>query len=94
MSEKTKDMVIYVRQNFWQSIASDAVTFSTVAGIIGIGAWLDSSAMQWAGFIMAALLIGSRGKSMMDKLRMTPQQAADRLLAEFGVTGRDGAWKP
>lgn len=88
MAEKTKDTIIYVRQGFLTSLASDAVTFATVAGIIGIGAWLDSSAMQWAGFIMAALIIASRGRTMMDKLRMTPQEAADRLLADFGVTGK------
>jgi hypothetical protein len=71
MKEQPKILIIH--ESVKHSLARDAGTFALVVGVIGTGVFLQSSAMQWAGFIMlalAALALASNG----DK-RMTVTQA-------------------
>lgn len=84
MSENT-EYIIITDDRLWRSALRDVVTLASVVGIIGIGWFLDSSAMQWAGFVVAALmLIALAGASR--KRRKTPQEAAKYLRDKFGVT--------
>lgn len=80
-------LVLLVHESWWAMAWDRALTFGFVVGVIGVGVALDSRAMQWVGFLcvlLAALAkVGQKWSS-----RVTPQQAADRLLAEFGVAAR------
>ncbi len=87
MSDTTK--IIFLRQSVTESILSDIATFVMVVGVIGIGRYLDSSAMQWVGFLLVTVvLIGKAVAVGKDGPRMTPQAAADYLLEKFYVTGK------
>lgn len=46
---------IIIRETVAKSLAIDAGTFALFAGLIGLGVWLDSTAMQWAGFFVATV---------------------------------------
>lgn len=86
MSDRTE--VLYIHETLWQSIARDVSTFLMLASVIGLGWWMQSSAMQWAGFIMCALAILNRVGRVYKKSKMSPQEAADRLYDQFGVTAQ------
>jgi hypothetical protein len=43
--------------------------------------------MQWLGFIFILLILLSRAATSGHRYRATPQEAADRLFAEYGVKG-------
>lgn len=78
-AKKPEPEIILIRETetLWKSILSDAVSFAAVVGIIGIGALLQSGAMQWAGFIMLVLAVTGRiiGKTK----RLTIAEARARL---------------
>ena len=54
--------------------------------LMGIGVFLDSSAMQWMGFVTIILFVLIRDH--IRKKTRTPQEAADYLYKQYGVTGR------
>ena len=92
MSKETKttekQKIIIIRETLLSSLISDAVTFVTVLSIIGIGVWLHSAAMQWMGFLMVLVTLGSRLSGTKEKYQKTPQEAADYLKEEFDVAPR------
>lgn len=53
MSERK---VVLIRESLFQSVMSDIGTFCMVCGIIGLGVFLESPAMQWVGFVFALLV--------------------------------------
>lgn len=71
--------VIMVYEGAWDAIVNNLSTFVTVVGIIGVGVWLESPAMQWAGFIIAALIIGGRAARFGEKYRYTIAGARKKL---------------
>lgn len=73
---KVAPQIIIIRETMWQSIVSDAVSFCTVVGVIGVGWWLGSSAMQWAGFCMLGVVAFARaGAQTAQKNRRTIAEA-------------------
>jgi len=82
MSERE---VILIHETVLQSWVKDIVSFVSLAGIIGLGWWLDSAAMQWAGFILFALSVMGRARKYMVDGVTTPQKAADSLHEKYGV---------
>lgn len=90
MSEEKSVLMIHERWS--ESLIKDAGSFATVTGIIGLGWWLGSDAMQWVGFIMVCLVALARLGSMKahsGKWRYTPQEAADYLSATYGVKAKE-----
>lgn len=51
---------VVVRETVTQSWLRDAGTFATFAALIGLGVFLDSTAMQWAGFLIAVVTVVAR----------------------------------
>ena len=76
MTEKT---VILLKESFADSCKRDVVLVLTVCVPIGLGVFLQSSAMQWAGFILAAFYsIGRVGRIIKDN-SLTIAQARAKL---------------
>jgi DNA-directed RNA polymerase subunit M/transcription elongation factor TFIIS len=80
------ERVFYIQESLGQSLARDLGTFSAVGGVIGLGWWLQSPAMQWFGFVLISLWFMGRIKGVYEKTRVSPQEAANRLLVDYGVT--------
>lgn len=55
-----KNHVIILRESAAQSLISDAGTALLFVSLIGLGVWLDSNAMQWAGALVAFLSVLAR----------------------------------
>jgi hypothetical protein len=91
MPDATPSPIYYVCESVWQSFVKDAISFVTVVGIIGVGKLVDSAAMEWMGAGMTVWFFILQVRGTARKLRTTPQEAADRLLREHGVTGRNEA---
>jgi hypothetical protein len=86
-TEKTQPTVIIIRETVAESVTMDAGTFLMALALIGIGALLDSTAMEWTGatiFWLTVVAVACRDQ----KKTKTPQEAADILKARFGVTAR------
>ncbi|MEW5729976.1 MAG: hypothetical protein AB1918_19265 [Pseudomonadota bacterium] len=81
MADKVE--IIILHETVRQSWLCDAWTFVVIVAVIGTGWLLGSEAMQWCGFVMLALSSIVRARTHRD--RLTPQQAADRLHATYGV---------
>lgn len=91
MSEKatdTKTLIVVLHEKPWHSIVSDAGSFAFTVALIGLGVILRSTAMEWFGAILAMMGIVIRATRLKQSNSFTPQAAADKLLREFGVTGR------
>ena len=72
MSER---QVILIRETLAESIVSNAITFGTVAGLIGLGVWLESGAMQWFGALMAMFSIFARTTGRVRAATMSTSEA-------------------
>lgn len=82
--EETELRYYYITETMWESILADAWMLVVCALVFGPGVIVGSSAMQWLGFIMFFVWALGRSKTR----RMSPQELADKLLREHGVTGR------
>ena len=71
-----------------QIIVNTCIAFAVQVGVIGLGVVVGSPAMQWCGFAAVALMAVGLA---VGKPPLTPQQAADKLLADYGVVARPGA---
>ncbi len=74
---------IVIHETVLTSWAIDAGSYLLIVAVIGTGWWLGSAAMQWVGFLM---LILSACMFVRGRPRFTPQEAADKLKRDFGVT--------
>ena len=83
--DEKKTELIYVFENWPTRIANDFISVCVPSSLMGIGVWLESSAMQWFGFILASLWMCSRVATVAKKSTMTPQEAANRIAEKFGV---------
>lgn len=81
-NEKT---IIYVHETALQSWLRDLGSFCSAVGVIGVGVFLDSDAMQWAGFAMLTVMGMGRASGEYKQWKMTPQQAADAIRDKFGA---------
>jgi len=79
MGEKaTETQFIIIHETVLRSWMRDASTFVLFSALIGVGVVVDSSAMQWAGFLVALVAILSRVGTIKAK-RMTRQEAIAHL---------------
>jgi hypothetical protein len=83
---KPQKTVLYIYETVLQSWSRDFGTFSCIASLIGIGVILESDAMQWFGAIVGGVWIIVRSASNKHFHRATPQEAANILKRDFGVT--------
>lgn len=73
--------LVFIYATAYDGLMSNASSFVMIAGIIGLGVFLDSNAMQWAGFIIAALFIVARA---MRTKKMTEDEAFEFLKSRRG----------
>jgi D-arabinose 1-dehydrogenase-like Zn-dependent alcohol dehydrogenase len=78
---KNDKELTFIHTTVYDGLVSNASSFAMIVGIIGLGVFLGSSAMQWAGFIIAAVFIVAR--SMKTK-RMTEDEAFEFLKSRRG----------
>jgi hypothetical protein len=76
--------VLVLRETALQSVISDTYSLLCAGVLIGIGVWVGSTAMEWAGFCGFVLFM--TGRALRGNSRRSPQEAADFLRDEFGVT--------
>lgn len=82
--------VMVITESFWESIVRDIVTFAAVVIPIGIGNFVGSSAMEWAGFILTAFFImGRLARLCKEQTRFSPAEAAAFLRDKYGVTASE-----
>ena len=81
-----KTDIVIIRETTAQSVIRDLVSVTCPAALIGLGVFLDSSAMQWFGFLLSALfLVGVAARILRTSVKMTPQEAADHLKESYGA---------
>lgn len=79
MKEQT---IIVLRETVAESLISDLGTFLTAAAIIGLGVYLQSSAMQWTGAVVFFLLaIGRSARKRQEKTIAQARAYLDELDA-------------
>lgn len=79
----TKDTkIIILREAVWKSWARDLGTFLTFAGLISIGVFLDSAAMQWVGAILGFIVIACRSLAFFNNQKVSVADAR-KLLDEM-----------
>lgn len=70
-----EEMVVIVDNRLWQSLGRDIATLGTFVSMIGLGVFLQSSAMQWVGGLIWFLWVIGRAAIVEKKARMTIPQA-------------------
>lgn len=51
--------ILLVHESFAQSVMKDVISAVTLLSMVGVGVWIDSSAMQWvAGIIWLLWMVG------------------------------------
>lgn len=75
--------IIILHESVAQSWARDASSLVMAVAMIGIGVWLESSAMQWIGGIVWLLVLMSKASGVAKK--MTIGQARQKLDEIEGV---------
>jgi hypothetical protein len=73
--KKPTEAVIMVHETTLQGWARDAGTLALFASLIGIGILADSSAMQWAGAIMAFITTCVRESGKVERLSIAEARA-------------------
>lgn len=74
MSKKETHFIV-LRESIAQSWARDAGTFSLFAGLISLGVYVESGAMQWVGAIIGFMVVISRAAGFTKRSEMTREQA-------------------
>ena len=69
----------------WRRLVTGLAMLGAQLFLIGVGVVVGSAAMQWAGFVTLGLILIA-WVAATAALRMTPQQAADHLHKQYGVT--------
>lgn len=86
MSDEPDMVCLYdSRIGFW---GRHFVSYSTLLGMIGIGRWIESDALQWVAAVIWFIGIMGFAISYSKQQAKTPQAAADYLLKAYAVTGR------
>lgn len=73
--QKSKEHVIVLHETTLQSWCRDASTFSLFVGLIGLGVFLDSGAMQWMGAIFAFFAVSAKATGLHKRSRKTIAEA-------------------
>lgn len=86
MSEMPK--ILILKETMMASIIKDAVSFGTLIGTVGVGIWLDSSALQWIAGLAWILWLTGKAFGTNSRNTFTIQQARKRLdEIENGAAG-------
>lgn len=80
-----KPTILVLHETVIQSWVRDASAYTLTLTVIGTGWALDSTAMQWMGFLLL-IVVAVKLAGVAASKRLTPQQAADYLRDKFGVT--------
>ncbi len=80
-----KHEVIVLYESLTESVMSDLVTFAMITSVIGVGWFLQSAVAEVVGWFAVCVYIISSVLMANHQSKMTPQEAADWLKAEFGV---------
>lgn len=80
MSETKKEIII-LHETALQSWMRDASSVVMFVALIGIGVYLDSSAMQWVGAILGFLTIIGKASALHNKSKIMIEQARMKLAA-------------
>ena len=83
------DRIFVLKESWVESAKRDVTSIICAFALIAPGVWLKSSAMQWAGFIMLAVVIMSRASGVRRKAERTPEQMI--LEAEEIIVQRDAS---
>lgn len=78
MKERYNINITTGEETVLKSVARDAATFALFFALIGAGVVLDSTAMQWAGFVIAWLTVLAMA-ARATKFNLTIEQAQDFL---------------
>lgn len=85
-----KRTVIILRESVVGSWLRDAGSVGMAAGLIGVGVWVGSGAMQWFGFLLAGLYIFARGSKAVNHLTIPEaRKLLDKLEANPDLESRD-----
>ena len=79
MSDKTNYILIH--ESVAQSWLRDLSSFVLFFALIGVGVWVSSAAMQWAGFVVAVVVTLNHVSKLAPK-RMTRSEAIAFLQSE------------
>ena len=80
------DIVVVVDGALWRRLLGNLLVAGIQVGIIGIGVWVNSTAMQWAGFLAVVLVVWAWAKA---RPARTPQEAADHLREKYGAVAEE-----
>ncbi len=81
---KKTSKIIIVAETAMQSWLRDASTLAMFLALIGFGVWLDSSAMQWAGFFVGVIvLLGRIGRNTKEVATCYSFEEAREALERF-----------
>lgn len=72
---KKEKEIVFVYETFLQSVAADIVTFIMAVSLIGVGVYLESTAMQWMAFVIFFTFM----ISVTTKKRMSREDAIEFL---------------
>ena len=76
---KKKSVTIVLIENYWEGYLHSIMWFASLAAMMAIAVYLQSSAMQWVmGILWTIALIGATAQRI-EKIRMTPDEAIARI---------------
>jgi len=56
--------IIIIAEGFKESVLRDVFTFMTLSGLIGLGWFIESDAMQWIGGLMGLAFTAAKGAAV------------------------------
>lgn len=80
MTDKNITITIVNNSSVWNNLIRIWAVFNGVVVPIGIGVLVQSTAMQWAGFILGLMIILAIGKGRLKQHRYTTVEAAKAAL--------------
>lgn len=76
---KQTPTIILLRESWQSSLAKDAGTFAMLAGLIGLGVFVGSTALEWIGALMGMFWLVAKTMRTTDKYKFTIAEARKRL---------------
>ena len=70
-------LINIAHESFKESVASDCFTFGMLVGVVLVGKWVDSDALEWIGGLM--VIFGVIGKAFSKFPKMTIDEARAKL---------------
>lgn len=80
MAETKKIPTIILLRESWQSsLTKDAGTFVMLAGLIGLGVFVGSTALEWIGALLGMFWLVAKTMRTTDKYKFSIAEARKRL---------------